>query len=251
MIELIRILYPHPAMLLSNDNKKYIVISDLHIGFEERFVKQGIAIQSSTEKMQEVLKELIKIEKPDSVIILGDIKDSISTVTKLERIEVPKFFKEIAKLIDVRVIPGNHDGNIKYLLPNNIKVEDIKGIQIDSTGLLHGHTNINKSFKEIDRIIIGHLHPIYNQQNSPLSGYQMWSILKSKKNELFQNDKGDIEVITIPSFNKELTASGFSIHRKNNICPIIRKIKPYIFDAVFLTLEGDIIGDLNSLSKII
>nr|AIE93324.1 hypothetical protein [uncultured marine thaumarchaeote AD1000_33_G09] len=36
------------------------------------------------------------------------------------------------------------------------------------------------------KIIIGHLHPIYNQQNSPLSGYQIWSILKTKTNELFE-----------------------------------------------------------------
>ena len=40
---MIRILYPEPALILSNENEKHIVISDLHIGFEERFNKQGIS----------------------------------------------------------------------------------------------------------------------------------------------------------------------------------------------------------------
>ena len=43
MIELIKILYPHPALLLNDNNEKHIVISDLHIGFEERFTKKGIS----------------------------------------------------------------------------------------------------------------------------------------------------------------------------------------------------------------
>ena len=98
MIELIKILHPHPALLLSDNNEKHIVISDLHIGFEERFIKRGISIQSSTTKMQNVLSELIIKEKPNDVIILGDIKDSFVSATKSERIEVPRFFREISKL---------------------------------------------------------------------------------------------------------------------------------------------------------
>ena len=225
MIELIKILHPHPALLLIDNNEKHIVISDLHIGFEERFTKKGISIQSSTTNMQNVLRELIIKEKPNDVIILGDIKDSFVSVTKSERIEVPRFFREISKLSNIRVIPGNHDGNIKQLLPNNITVEDVYGINIDKTTLLHGHTNINESFRKSNRIIIGHLHTIYNQQSSPVTGYQLWSILKAKKEYLFKEEDGMIEIITLPSFNKELTSSGFSIHRKKNICPIIRKTR--------------------------
>ena len=248
---MIKILYPEPALILNNENEKYIVISDLHIGFEERFNKQGISIQSSTEKMQEVLIRLIEQEKPNKVIVLGDVKDSISSMTKSERIQVPKFFREISKLVDILVVPGNHDGNIRYLLPEKIELADSRGIKIDSTVLLHGHTNINETFEGINRVIIGHLHPIYNQQDSPLSGYQIWSILKAKTDALFGNKKEELEIITVPSFNKELTASGFSVHRKRNICPIIRKTREDINEAVFLTLEGDIIGDINSLSEII
>ena len=95
------------------------------------------------------------------------------------------------------------------------------------------------------------MHTIYNQQSSPLTGYQLWSILKAKKEYLFKEEDGMIEIITLPSFNKELTSSGFSIHRKKNICPIIRKTREDINEAVFLTLDGDIIGDINSLSEII
>ena len=86
---MIKILYPEPALILDNENEKYIVISDLHIGFEERFNKQGISIQSSTKKMQEVLVKLIEQENPNKVIVLGDVKDSVSSMTKSERMQVP------------------------------------------------------------------------------------------------------------------------------------------------------------------
>ena len=134
MIELIKILYPHPALLLNDNNEKHIVISDLHIGFEERFTKKGISIQSSTTKMQNVLRELIIKEKPNDVIILGDIKDSFVSVTKSERIEVPRFFREISKLSDIRIIPGNHDGNIKRTFSSTAG-EQLSAFQIVSPSL--------------------------------------------------------------------------------------------------------------------
>ena len=78
---MIKILYPEPALILNNEDEKYIVISDLHIGFEERVNKQGISIQSSTEKMQEVLIRLIEQEKPNKVIVLGDVTVSYTHLT--------------------------------------------------------------------------------------------------------------------------------------------------------------------------
>ena len=67
---MIKILYPHPALLLKEENKKHIIISDLHIGVEERFVKKGISIETSTEKMKRLLIKLIQQYQPEDVIIL-------------------------------------------------------------------------------------------------------------------------------------------------------------------------------------
>ena len=68
---MIKILYPEPALILNSEDEKYIVISDLHIGFEERFNKQGISIQSSIEKMQEVWSSFTNKIKEDGMKTLS------------------------------------------------------------------------------------------------------------------------------------------------------------------------------------
>ena len=248
---MIKILYPHPALLLKEENKKHIIISDLHIGFEERFVKKGISIETSTEKMKRLLIKLIQQYQPEDVIILGDVKDSISRITNSERRELPKFFDDISTYSQVRIIPGNHDGGLKSVLAQKVILESVYGITIEKSGLLHGHTKPKQDFVNLDRIIMGHLHPIFNQPSSPISGSQIWAILKVEKKYLFESSKGIMEIIAIPSFNTELTTTGFSNYRKKEISPILRRIRSHVNDAIFMTLEGDIIGGLNHVTRLI
>jgi len=248
---LIKILHPYPALLLNENNKKHIIISDLHIGFEERFTKRGIAIETSTEKMKKLLIELIQQYQPEDVIILGDVKDSISRITNAERRELPKFFHDISTHVQVRIIPGNHDGNLGSLSIKKIILESVHGIIIEKSGLLHGHTIPKQDFGNLNRIIIGHLHPIFNEYSSPISGSQIWAVLKVEKKYLFKSRKGIMEIIAIPSFNTELTNIGFSNYKQKEISPILRRVRSHANDAVFMTLEGDIIGGLNHLTRLI
>ena len=60
-----------------------------------------------------------------------------------------------------------------------------------------------------------------------------------------------MEIIAIPSFNTELTTTGFSNYRKKEISPILRRIRSHVNDAIFMTLEGDIIGGLNHVTRLI
>ncbi|MGI0011695.1 MAG: metallophosphoesterase, partial [Nitrosopumilaceae archaeon] len=62
-----RIIQSHPALLLE-DTKRYLVVTDLHIGFENTLAANDIYIEPTT-IVQETLSELrsiIKSEKPDS-----------------------------------------------------------------------------------------------------------------------------------------------------------------------------------------
>ncbi len=106
-----RIIASHPALMLENTNR-YLVVTDLHIGFENTLVANDIFVEPTT-IVQETLGELrsiIKSEKPDSLILLGDIKSGIDSISKIEWQAVPLFF-EIAKEIDTVLVPGNHDGS--------------------------------------------------------------------------------------------------------------------------------------------
>ena len=91
MKTIIQPLFPHPALLLKDGMKKYLVISDLHIGFEETFKNSGINLETKIEKMQSELLNLINELKPNNLIILGDLKNSINKINNSEWKNIPFF----------------------------------------------------------------------------------------------------------------------------------------------------------------
>ena len=78
----IRIIRSEPALLLEGE-KKYLVITDLHIGFENTFSTNKIFLgdDSSIKQITANVKKLIQNHSVDSVILLGDIKSSISQIS--------------------------------------------------------------------------------------------------------------------------------------------------------------------------
>ena len=80
-----RIIQSHPALMLE-DTKRYLVVTDLHIGFENTLAANDIFVEPTT-IIQDILDELrsiIKSEKPDSLVLLGDIKAGIDSISKIE-----------------------------------------------------------------------------------------------------------------------------------------------------------------------
>ena len=118
-----RIIPSKPALVLEG-REKNLIITDLHIGFESVFASNEIFIgKNSTvnETIQEV-SDIINDEKPDSIILLGDIKSSIKNISKNEWDEVPLFFEKIKRKCNIVLIPGNHDSNIHRLVPEEVSM---------------------------------------------------------------------------------------------------------------------------------
>ncbi len=243
-----RIVQSHPALILE-EKKRYLVIADLHIGFESAFASNDIYLESRS-IVQETLDELsfiIESEKPDSLILLGDIKASIDSISKAEWEAVPIFF-EIAKKIETIVVPGNHDGNIQRILPDGITLASSSGIVIGDTLLTHGHTVPSENLSQVNKIVMGHVHPVFFKQGSVLDGQRVWVSLKSDKKKLFPSAKGELEIIIIPTFNKYFYAS----HKKykKSISPILEHLKDFQ-SAKIVTLDGSIIGNESVLESVI
>lgn len=243
-----RMVQSHAALIVEDD-KRHLVVSDLHIGFENTLAANDIYIEPSI-IVEETSKEIISIaesEKADSLILLGDIKASIDSISKIEWHEVPRFF-EIAKKINTLLIPGNHDGNIQCLLPDNVKVASSSGIVLGDTLLTHGHTLPSENLSHINKIIMGHVHPVFFQEGSVLDGQRVWISLKAEKNDLFPSLKGELEILIMPTFNKYFYAS-HKRYRKS-ISPILEHIKKFQA-AKIVTLDGAIIGNESMLEGII
>ncbi|MDH5431894.1 MAG: metallophosphoesterase [Nitrosopumilus sp.] len=245
-----RIVPSKPALVLEGE-KKNLVVTDIHIGFENNMASNQIFIgknSSINESIQE-LSEIIDSEKPDSVILLGDIKSSIKNISRNEWDEVPLFFKKIREKCDVILIPGNHDANIQKIIPNNISMISSTGMVEENVLLTHGHTMPSENFSHVDKIIMGHVHPVFFQEDSVMNGQRVWVSIKTEKESIFPNKTGEIEITIIPSFNKYFYAT-YRRQYKKSISPIINKIKE-ISKAKIITLDGTIIGNESNIKQVI
>lgn len=244
-----RIIPSQPALVI-DDTQKFLVVTDLHIGFEVAMISNDINIQPK-EMVQEIhiaLETLIKSENPDSLVLLGDIKSGIDSITKIEWDMIPMFF-EIGKKINTIVVPGNHDGNLAHMIPNHITMTSPSGLVIGDTLLTHGHVMPSENFSHVNRIVMGHLHPVYFQQGSVLDGQRLWISIKAPKKTIFPSSRGDLEIIIVPSFNKYFYATYRRRHKKS-ISPILERVKED-YSAKIVTLDGSIIGDESILKDIV
>ena len=245
-----RIIDSEPALVLEGDEKN-LVISDLHIGFEDKFSSNKIIVRknSSINDIISSVTKIIKNENPDTLILLGDIKSSIQTITKSEWNDVPYFFEEINESLEVILIPGNHDANIDRLIPNYVTLISSKGMIIDDVLLTHGHTMPSENYSNVNNIIMGHIHPVYFDKNSLLNGERIWISVKTDKSKIFSSTKGKINITIVPSFNPYFYATEKRYYKKS-ISPIIEKIKETSV-AKIVTLDGTIIGNESILNDLI
>lgn len=243
-----RLVQSHPALLLE-DTKRHLVVTDLHIGFENKLATNDVYIEptSIAKEMLSEIRSIIKSEKPDSLILLGDIKSSVESISKIEWQSIPLFF-DIAKEIDTILVPGNHDGNIQKLLPENVQVSSSTGIVIGDTLLTHGHSFPSENISHVNKIIMGHVHPVFFNEGSVLDGQRVWVYIKTKKGSIFPSLRGEIEIIILPTFNKYFY-SNYKKHGKS-ISPIIERIKKSR-SAKIVTLDGSIIGNESLLENVI
>lgn len=245
-----RIVPSRPALILEG-NKKHLVITDLHIGFEDNLTQNKVFVGKNT-TLDEFLEEvncIIDSQKPDGLILLGDVKSGINRISKNEWSEIPRFLQEIQKKTDVTIVPGNHDANIQLLVPNEITLISSVGMILENTLLTHGHALPSENFSHVDRIIMGHVHPVFFDENSVLNGQRVWVSIKTKKENIFPSSTGELEITIVPSFNRYFYATKKKQYKKS-ISPIIEKIK-VVSSARIVTLDGTIIGDETILSQVI
>ncbi len=242
---------PSQAALILEGKTRNLVVTDMHIGFEASLASNDIFLGKNT-SVNEIISELYKsidTTKPDSLILLGDIKSSIKSISKNEWNDIPLFFEKMKNKIDTILIPGNHDSNIQKLIPDGITLGSSNGIVVDNSLLTHGHTMPSENFAHVDRIIMGHVHPVFFQQDSVLNGHRVWVSIKTPKQTIFPSSSGEIEVTIIPSFNKYFYAT-HKKQSKKSISPIIEKIKE-ISSAKIVTLDGAMIGNESLIDQVL
>lgn len=233
-----------PALYIKEDD--LLVVADLHIGIEHELRERGISIGSRTENLIRNIKKISSSLKIRNLLILGDLKHVIPKSTIMEKKEITRFAESLSSL-DISLVPGNHDGNIKKMLDNSIRILPSHGIVLRATGFAHGHRWPHRDLMKADTLVLAHTHPTFSYKDR--FGYKFtercWVISKPNYHEL-EKRYGDIrlrKIVIVPSFNS--LCGGISVNEEGFI-GIIDKIVDKESMEIFL-LDGTCIGKPKNL----
>jgi putative SbcD/Mre11-related phosphoesterase len=269
-----------PALLLRNKSERVVVVGDLHIGWEVTLSQQGIHIPSQSGKMLQRLKSIVEKEHPTRIIMLGDVKHSVTGAELEEWRDVPDFFEALLKLVpSVQVILGNHDGNLEPLTPSKVEILPSSGLALwKRFGLLHGHAWPSPEILGCKTLILGHLHPAVTLRDA--LGYRFtkpaWVTASCDAKKLLPGSlksvgikpKGDLEKILKQKFQVRLAASrcvfvppfndflgGRPVNSKKiedthaGLGPILRSGAVDMDDAEVTLLDGTYLGRVKQLKS--
>ncbi|UCH72008.1 MAG: metallophosphoesterase [Thermoplasmatales archaeon] len=234
-----------PALFI--ENKKMLVVADLHIGIENELRERGLNIASQTKNMIDHLILLCKKYKPKEIVLLGDIKHNIPSSTIQERRDVENFLEIIQTYGKIHIIPGNHDGNIKKLLSDEIIIHPSDGFIIENIGFIHGHRWPSEEIMLCKQIIAAHTHPTIMLTDR--LGYKTFEPcwikgkpIKSKLKEKYSYFK-DISILIMPAFNK--LCGGIAANKYGITGPIGKIIN--INNAQIYLLNGSALGKAKDI----
>lgn len=253
----INIVENKPALLidirLDNKSSKILVISDLHVGSTYWSQNNDIALDwyHITSEIESELIDMAISNKVDSIVLLGDIKNNIFKVVKDDWNLIPKLLHSLSAICQVYLIPGNHDSKIGLVTPENIHLMGVKGMVLGDILLTHGHTFPSELRSNINKIIMGHIHPTFFRENSVLNGQKIWIFLKVKKDAIFPSSKGSLEIVMLPSYNK-YSYGNYRMKIKRTNSPILKKIlrKDIIEKCLIVSIDGTILGNENLLGEV-
>ena len=158
---MLKLLMPLPAALIKTGKTKTLVIADPHLGWEMALRDKGIHVPSQSSKLLEKLVTVLSKYKPDTLLILGDVKYTVVAAKPGEWHDIPEFFTELKNYVkSIVIVRGNHDANLEPLLPESIPLLPATGTIVDDVGLFHGHKWPSPTLLKCKTIIMGHLHPV-------------------------------------------------------------------------------------------
>ena len=253
--------YGTPALAIDIGRERVLVVADLHLGIETELASGGVGLPSQMPRIKERLIDLVQQQKPDRLLFLGDIKHNVPIATWQEWRELPEFFADIAKLVRVEIVPGNHDGDIEGMVPSNVTIHNSKGLVLGKrrrVGFIHGHTWPRPEVLKVDTLIVAHNHPAveFRDELGARTVEPVWlkCKLEPKKfpDKLRAAIEGDgPELLVMPAFSELI--SGAAVNRAINeelLGPMFKAGAVRLGDAEAYLLDGTFLGTVSTLKEL-
>jgi metallophosphoesterase superfamily enzyme len=236
-----------PALVIEGE-QRLLIVADLHFGIEADLAAHGLHFRSRSPDRLEHLLKTVDAADPDILILLGDIKHSIPSLTRQEYYELPGILDAIRSRIPLMVFPGNHDIGIeRYLLATELQPRD--GAILDGVGYLHGHMYPSPNLAG-HLIVIGHHHPLFLLKDDVGCSLQTPAYLRAGLDterlwmDTSRENNSPTRVLFMPSFNE---IAGYDILQiiKNPFSPLSRFMRKE--EAEIILADGTYIGPVSSL----
>jgi putative SbcD/Mre11-related phosphoesterase len=227
-----------------------LMIADLHIGIENELREYGVHTNSHIKSMEIMLQEICEDYKPKDLVLLGDIKHSIPSAPFYEKKHIFSFLKKMQQITKVHLVPGNHDGWIKQMIPPDIIIHKSDGFQMDHIGFFHGHRWPSEQIMNCKYLFCGHTHPTIKLTDR--MGYHSYEscwvktpLNQEKITSRYQTYNPKMIMMILPVFNP--LCGGISVNDEGFAGPIKHLVDPK--KAEIYLLDGSFLGTLNHLYK--
>jgi len=236
-----------PALVVTGE-ERHLVVADLHFGIEADLALHGLHFRSRSRARMERLLSIVDRYDPDVLVLLGDVKHSIPSITRQEYYELPRILATLRDRVPLRVFPGNHDIGIeRYLRPAEICAKE--GAVLDGVGYLHGHMYPSPALAG-HLMIIGHHHPLLSLRDHVGCALRSPAYLRTEVDTKALGMADDKEGVTptrvlfMPAFNEIAGYDIMHITRKP-FSPLSRNM---VQDTTEIILaDGTYIGSLQSV----
>ena len=238
-----------PALVIEGE-ERLLVVADLHFGIEADLAAHGLHFKSRSRERLERLMRTIDCAHPDRLLLLGDIKHSIPSLTRQEYYELPGILENLRSRIPIIVFPGNHDIGIeRFVHASELRPRD--GAIVDGVAYMHGHMYPAPHLYG-NLIVIGHHHPLLSLRDEVGCALQAPAYIKAELESGARGmpespeETGPTRILLMPAFNE---LAGYDIFQivKNPFSPLSRWMKAG--EAEILLADGTFIGPMSSLER--
>lgn len=236
-----------PALTIDD---RILIVADLHIGMEKELREAGFILPSQTEKMADHLISILKGVNPERLVILGDLKHNVPKTSRQEWDEIPLLIQAALEYVDeIDVLPGNHDGGVKRVVPEGVRIGTSRGMRIGDVGLFHGHAWPSKQVMESEIAVMAHDHPtvLFVDKLGMRTSKRCWVRTRfRKKSERYA--RMPKELIIVPAFNEFCGGTPINDPKSKLLGPILSKEFLLLSKSRIHLLDGTYLGILSDLT---
>lgn len=246
---------PEESALIHKDGEyTTLLVSDLHLGLEKEMAKKGFRLPPYSQKMLDRMNSMAEKNRLNRVIVVGDVKHSIGKVEDIDWGIIPWFFGTLLDIFQaVEVVPGNHDGLLRTLLPGRVKLHPAEGTVIGErkkVGIAHGHSWPSADVIASKTIVMGHSHFRYEMRDKfgGRSKEAVWLFAAYDVRDLLAKagrppvKKGEGKLIVMPPFNNLVGGQAINAKGGFDFGPILSSGSVTVTEADIFLLDGTRVG---------